>query len=42
MAKIPKKMRWIYDLLLTAAIFDAKTTQQTETQLRSLATALAT
>ena len=27
-------------LLLTAAIFDAKTTQQTETQLRSLATAL--
>ena len=26
--------------LLTAAIFDAKTTQQTETQLRSLATAL--
>lgn len=28
-------------LLLTAAIFDAKTTQQTETQLRSLATARA-
>ena len=27
-------------LLLTAAIFDAKTTQQTETQLRSLSTAL--
>ena len=40
MAKIPEKMRWIYDLLLTAAIFDAKTTQQTETQLRSLATAI--